>query len=80
MSQCVGIDSSGFLVQSTNCDYVLLTQAEFTALNVENFLAALDSYFVFDSTLASQIIGSFLVTFVVSHGLGRVVRIMGKNS
>ena len=80
MSQCVSIDNSGFLVQSNVCDFVLVTQDEYMSLNSENLLTLLDSYFKFDAVISAQIIGLFLVTFVVSHGLGRLVRIMGKHS
>jgi hypothetical protein len=80
MSQCVAFDANGFLVESTLCDYVLVTQSEYSGLNAENLLTLLDSYFKFDASLSAQIIGLFLVTFVVSHGLGRLVRIMGKHS
>lgn len=80
MSSCVSFDANGFLVQSPTCDFVLLTQEEFTLLSTENFFVVMDSYFKFDSELSVQIIGLFLVTFVASHGLGRLVRTMGKHS
>lgn len=77
---CVAFDANGYLVQSQNCEYVLLTQTEYTALSTENFLAVMDSYFKFDPVLSGQIIGTFFVTFIVAHGLGRVVRTLGKHS
>lgn len=80
MSSCVSFDANGFLVQSPTCDFVLLTQEEFTLLSTENFFTVMDSYFKFDSALSVQIVGLFLVTFVASHGLGRLVRTMGKHS
>ena len=80
MSQCVAFDVNGYLVQSVNCDFVLVTQQEYMSLNAENLLTLLDLYFKFDSDLSVQIIGFFLVTFVAGHGLGRVVRTMGKHS
>ncbi len=80
MSECVSFDVNGYLIQSTSCDFVLVTQTEYMSLNSDNLLTLLDSYFKFDASLSAQIIGLFLVTFVVSHGLGRLVRIMGKHS
>lgn len=76
---CVAFDANGYLVQSQNCDYVLLTQTEYTALSVENIPSLMDTYFKLDPVLTGQIVGAFLVTFVVGHGLGRLVRIMGKH-
>lgn len=79
MSQCVAFDTNGYLVQSPNCEYVLLTQTEYTALSTENITSLMDTYFKLDPILTGQIVGAFLVTFVVGHGLGRLVRIMGKH-
>lgn len=79
MSNCVSFDANGFLVQSPSCDFVLLTQQEYTALSTENIPLLMDTYFKLDSILTGQIVGAFLVTFVVGHGLGRLVRIMGKH-
>lgn len=79
MSNCVSFDANGFLVQSPSCDFVLLTQQEYTALSTENIPLLMDTYFKLDPILTGQIVGAFLVTFVVGHGLGRLVRIMGKH-
>lgn len=80
MSQCVAINEAGYLVQSQICDFVLMTQAEYTAISTESILALIKLYFEFDLALAGQLSAAFCLTFFSGHALGRLTRTMGKHS
>ncbi len=79
--QCVVSDSSGYLVidNSGNCQLVVLSQTELETVQVANATELLDTYFGFHYETFSMINGSMLLAFVVGHGLGRIVRSMGKS-
>lgn len=79
MALCVQADESGYLIQSQVCDYVLLSQDEYSAFTVENIISMLQLYFEFDVALAGQLSGAFCLTFFAGHSVGRMVRIMGKH-
>ena len=80
MSQCVSATIEGYLVQSQVCDYVMLTQDEYTALSIDSIVPLIKMYFEFDVALAGQLSGLFCLTFFSGHALGRIVRTMGKHS
>ncbi|QTE84360.1 phage upper tail fiber protein [Shewanella algae] len=80
MANCVEFDPNGYLVQSASgvCDLVVMTQAEYDALSVENIIGLMQHYFEFDVALASQLSAWYCVTFIGAHALGRMVKLMGK--
>lgn len=80
MSQCVAINEAGYLVHSTVCDFVLMTEQEYSAFSTENILSLIKLYFEFDVALCGQLSGLFCLTWFSGHALGRIVRTMGKHS
>jgi hypothetical protein len=76
MSVCVAI-VQGLITQVTDssCDYVVLSKDEVTQLVEGQFDLSL---LQFDQALYEMLLGQFLVTFIVGHALGRVIKYLGK--
>ncbi|CAM4441418.1 hypothetical protein [Pseudoalteromonas maricaloris] len=78
--QCVTITESGQLIATTQpaCEYVLLTQAELTHLQFDGLVNTLNELFAFDLATFGLINAAALTAFFTAHGIGRIVRTMGK--
>ncbi|WCP68512.1 transcriptional regulator [Vibrio tubiashii] len=76
MSICVAI-VKGVITQSTvnDCELMVLSKDEVTQLVNSQFDYSL---FQFDQSLYQLLLGQFLVTFIVGHVLGRVIKYLGK--
>lgn len=76
MSICVAI-VKGVITQSTNndCALMVLSKDEVTQLVNGQFDYSL---LQFDQSLYQLLLGQFLVTFIVGHVLGRVIKYLGK--
>ncbi|WP_434951823.1 hypothetical protein ACRWQL_01115 [Shewanella sp. HL-SH4] len=80
MPSCFEVDTTGRLIQSNVCDFVVMTQSEYEAFAIDSLLPLIQTYFEFDVGLAGQLSGAFCLTFFAGHALGRMVRTMGKHS
>ena len=79
MAQCFAIQPDQTLKAVTGvCDFVMVTQAEFAQLQQQNLVNVLNELFAFDLATFGLINTAALVAFVTAHGVGRVVRTMGK--
>jgi len=80
MTQCVIINSKNTLkaVSGTECDYVIVSQAEFLELQQNGLVNVLNELFAFDLATFGLINTAALVAFITAHCIGRVVRVMGK--
>lgn len=76
MSVCVAL-VHGLITQVTDssCDYVVLSKGEVTQLVEGQFDLSL---LQFDQALYEMLLSQFLVTFIVGHVLGRVIKYLGK--
>ncbi|MEZ8103211.1 transcriptional regulator [Vibrio bivalvicida] len=76
MSVCVTI-IKGAVVQSADsaCNLLLLSKDEVTQLANSQFDYSL---LQFDQSLYEMLLGQFLVTFIMGHVLGRVIKYLGK--
>ncbi|WP_257221044.1 hypothetical protein [Pseudoalteromonas ruthenica] len=83
MAQCVeviqdGINDGLLQVSSSACDYVLVTQSELQTLSDMSLVNTLNALFAFDLETFGLIHATCLATFVTAHGVGWVVRLLGK--
>ena len=77
--QCVTVLQDGTLQASnTACDFVIVTQEEYLNLGMQGLANLLTELFAFDLAIFSLVSSGLAVAFVSFHGLGRVVRAMGK--
>lgn len=77
MSLCVQVNSTGVLKQSfdASCEYILLSQGQVTELVNNQFDISLVQ---FDADLFEYLLARMLVSFIVGHVLGRVLKSLGK--
>tara|TARA_B100002049_G_scaffold237147_1_gene226413 strand:+ start:1861 stop:2106 length:246 start_codon:yes stop_codon:yes gene_type:complete len=80
MTQCVIVNAKNTLEAATgsDCDFVLVTQAEFLELQQHGLVNVLNELFAFDLATFGLINTAALVAFITAHCIGRVVRVMGK--
>ncbi|KGK00283.1 hypothetical protein [Thalassotalea sp. ND16A] len=83
-STCVNVDVNGFLVNSgvpiDQCnDLVLLDATEYNSINVDSIVATLIDLFQFSAEDMGAFVATCIITFITGHGVGRVVRILGKS-
>lgn len=76
MSLCVNADSNTTaIVSDDSCTYMLLTKEELIKLTEQPSLLDLIK---FDPTLYNDLLVYMLVSFVVGHMTGRVIKLLGK--
>lgn len=75
MSLCVGVDSSNLIGVNASCEYVLLTKSELIELTEQSSLVDLIE---FNPELYDMLLGYMLLSFVVGHFAGRIIKIFGK--
>jgi hypothetical protein len=79
---CIGFKSNGTLKrlqQSVNtCSHLLLSKSEYDSFSDETLVSTFKELFEFSPTDFALINSIFLVAFISSHGVGRVVRLLGK--
>jgi len=74
MSLCAGVIENNIVVNSA-CEYILLTKKELIDLAAQPSLAELIE---FDPALYELLLVSMLVSFVVGHMTGRIIKMFGK--
>ena len=74
MSLCVGVIDNNIVVNSA-CEFILLTKTELIELASQPSLVDLIE---FDPALYNMLLGYMLVTFVLGHTTGRVIKMFGK--
>lgn len=79
--QCVEVTQAGSLIVSSSgaCDFVLLTQQDYNALQLDGLVNLLNELFAFDLATFGLIHAAALTAFFVGHSIGRIVRTMGKS-
>ncbi|EKO3922093.1 transcriptional regulator [bacterium 19MO03SA05] len=76
MSVCVAlVDGVVTISQTGVCDYILMSKSDVTQLVDGQFDWSL---LQFDKSLYQFVIGQALVTFILGHTLGRVIKYLGK--
>lgn len=86
MSVCVRINNNGRVLSTEDApidciDFLLLTPTELqdiSAVSVAEMINTLNELFRFDLTVFGIVHGSLLLAFMISHGAGRVVKLLGK--
>lgn len=87
-SLCVVESSDGYLKtttdSTTDCnEYFLLSVTDYQSLkagSLENTTQLFKEIFVVETEDISLVSGFMIVTFVVGHGVGRLVKTLGKHS
>lgn len=74
MSLCVGVIDNNIVVNSA-CEFILLTKEEVIELTSQPSLVDLIQ---FDPALYKMLLGYMLVSFVIGHTSGRIIKLFGK--